>query len=138
MRIYGLGKVCNKGRRARGSALAEFAVISPLLITILLGIVEFGYLYMLRQSMTNAAREGCRVGILSSSTSAEVTERVSALMAPTGVSIYTMTYTEGTEVDPVDSVEITVNYADVTLLPGFFSTFVSEIKASCSMRQEGT
>ena len=132
-----LGKV-GKQRRARGSALAEFAVISPLLITILLGIVEFGYLYMLRQTMTNAAREGCRLGIIDSSTEAMVLARVQEMMNATGVTIYSVNYVKGTEEDPVDSLDITVNYADVTLLPGFFSSYVGDITTACSMRQEGT
>lgn len=44
----------------RGSAAVEFAIILPLLMTLLLGIVEFGYLFNQQISLTQAAREGAR------------------------------------------------------------------------------
>ena len=132
-----MGKHLDLRNRARGSALAEFAVIAPLLITLLFGVVEYGYVYMVRQTMTNAAREGCRLGIITSSTEEMVLARIAEMMAPTGVSGYAATYTKGTEADPVDRVDLTVNYEDITLLPGFFSGIIGELNVTCSMRQEG-
>jgi hypothetical protein len=129
-----MGKV--KSRR-RGSALAEFAVISPLLFSLLFGIVEYGYVYMVRQTMTNAARDACRLGVIKSSTEEMVINRVAELMAPTGISVYSATYTKGLESDPVDRVDLSVHYEDITLLPGFFADYIGDISVTCSMRQEG-
>lgn len=44
----------------RGAAAVEFAIILPLLMTLLLGIIEFGYLFNQQISLTQAAREGAR------------------------------------------------------------------------------
>ncbi len=44
----------------RGSSAVEFAIILPLLLTLLLGIIEFGYLFNQQISLTQAAREGAR------------------------------------------------------------------------------
>ncbi|MBI2815354.1 MAG: pilus assembly protein [Acidobacteria bacterium] len=48
----------------RGTELFEFALIAPLLLTLLLGIVWFGRAYNVYQSITRAAREGARYAVL--------------------------------------------------------------------------
>jgi len=49
-----------------GQSLLEFGIILPVAIVVLVGIVEFGRYFMIRQTITNAAREGARVAILPS------------------------------------------------------------------------
>ncbi|MFE4543802.1 TadE/TadG family type IV pilus assembly protein [Arthrobacter sp. NPDC056727] len=44
----------------RGAVAVEFAILAPVLIMILLGIMEFGRAYNVQNSLTNAAREGVR------------------------------------------------------------------------------
>lgn len=44
-----------------GVAMVEFAIILPLLILILFGIIDFGLLMYNKQVITNASREGARV-----------------------------------------------------------------------------
>ncbi len=38
----------------------EFALVAPILLIILLGIVQFGFAFFVQINMTNAAREGAR------------------------------------------------------------------------------
>lgn len=45
----------------RGAVAVEFALLAPVLIMILLGIMEFGRAYNAQMTLTNAAREGVRV-----------------------------------------------------------------------------
>jgi Flp pilus assembly protein TadG len=47
----------------RGAVAAEFALLLPILLTILLGIIEFGMIMYGREIVTNATREGARAGI---------------------------------------------------------------------------
>ena len=47
-----------------GGSLVEFAVIAPLLLMILFGIMEFGILLYNQAVITNASREGARFGIV--------------------------------------------------------------------------
>lgn len=47
----------------RGAVATEFALLLPILLTILLGIIEFGMIMYGREIVTNAAREGARAGI---------------------------------------------------------------------------
>ncbi|NUU30399.1 TadE/TadG family type IV pilus assembly protein [Arthrobacter sp. C9C5] len=46
--------------RERGSAAVEFALVAPLLLSLVVGIVEFSYTYNLQISVTQAAREAAR------------------------------------------------------------------------------
>jgi Flp pilus assembly protein TadG len=48
----------------RGAALVEFALVAPLLLVVLAGIVDFGFLFQRYEVLTNAAREGARLGSL--------------------------------------------------------------------------
>ena len=47
-------------RDDRGAVMVEFAIILPVLLLILLGIVEFGRAYNVQVSIQAAAREGAR------------------------------------------------------------------------------
>ena len=50
----------------RGAALVEFALILPLLILLVFGVIEFGRGYHTKTTLTHAAREGVRVAALDS------------------------------------------------------------------------
>ncbi|HVL05599.1 MAG TPA: TadE family protein [Acidimicrobiales bacterium] len=47
-------------RDERGAAVVEFALILPLLVLFVFGIVEFGRAYSARIELTSAVREGAR------------------------------------------------------------------------------
>jgi Flp pilus assembly protein TadG len=65
----GMGKDLSmvKSRRAtsrggeRGASLVEFALIAPFLLLLLMGIIEFGYLFGEFNDVRHGAREGARV-----------------------------------------------------------------------------
>lgn len=48
----------------KGAAVVEFAVILPLLLLIVFGIVEFGLIFYNQAILTNASREGARRAIV--------------------------------------------------------------------------
>ena len=62
-------------RRWRGATLVEFALIFPLLIFLLLGIIEFGIVVMQQLTLEQAAREGSRVAAVRNPT-ADIYERI--------------------------------------------------------------
>lgn len=51
--------------RHRGQSLVEFALISPLLFFLAFGMVDLGRAIYYENALTNAAREGARIAILS-------------------------------------------------------------------------
>ena len=48
-------------RSERGAELIEFALTLPLLLLLVLGIIEFGFLFQEYEVVTNASREGARL-----------------------------------------------------------------------------
>ncbi len=50
----------SKIKDQRGQALVELALVIPLLMTLLLGIVEFGRIYTAQLTLNNAVRAGAR------------------------------------------------------------------------------
>lgn len=50
--------------KKKGQALVEFAIILPILIFILAGIIEFGMMLNSYLTIQNASREGARYGIM--------------------------------------------------------------------------
>jgi Flp pilus assembly protein TadG len=55
-------------RGSSGQSLIEFALVLPMLLVLVFGIVEFGNAWRHYQLITNTAREGARVAVLPSST----------------------------------------------------------------------
>ena len=53
---------CERAPRERGQSLVEFALVMMPLFIILLGIVQFGFVFNSYVTITNAAREGGRSG----------------------------------------------------------------------------
>jgi len=51
--------------RDKGAALVEFAVVAPLLIILLLGVIEFGWLFAQMNEIRHVAQEGARWGAVS-------------------------------------------------------------------------
>lgn len=51
--------------RERGAAAVEFALILPLLLVIVVGIVNYGDMLSVRQSVSQAAAEGARAAAVS-------------------------------------------------------------------------
>jgi Flp pilus assembly protein TadG len=54
--------------RRRGSTVVETAIVANLLFMILLGVFEYGRIAMIRELMDEAAREGARLAVVSTST----------------------------------------------------------------------
>lgn len=47
-------------REERGAAAVEFALVMPILLMLVMGIIDFGYMINRSSMITNAARDGAR------------------------------------------------------------------------------
>ena len=73
-------QVCRRRKRS-GQALVEFALILPILLALLMGIMEFGFLMKNQLQISNATREGARAASLGKSTT-EIKTRVKNTSSP--------------------------------------------------------
>lgn len=125
-----------------GAALLEFAIIMPLLFALIFGIIEFSLLLYNKQIITNATREGARLGIIVKS------PRVADSEIRTEIKKYAQSHLvtfgsdtlEDSDINIVregmifgDKLTITVNYIYQYL---FFSNSTIPIKATSTMRME--
>jgi Flp pilus assembly protein TadG len=110
--------------RDGGAAAVEFALVLPILLLLLFGIIDFGRLYFTQITLTDAAREGARVLALegasgsgysatqaSDDAEARVQDAVSGV--DSAVNVSSGTCTDG---QPV-TVTATTNFSFLTPLP---------------------
>ncbi|BDE58842.1 pilus assembly protein [Rhodococcus hoagii] len=70
-------------RSESGAAAVEFALVVPILILLVLGIIEFGRAYNIQNSLSAAAREGVRVMAISkNATAAKAATKQAGLFNP--------------------------------------------------------
>ncbi len=74
-------------RSERGAELIEMAIVLPLLLLLIMGIVDFGFLFQRYVVLTNAAAEGARVGSLPGYNSGDVSARVQQYATNGGIDI---------------------------------------------------
>jgi hypothetical protein len=75
-------------KRKRGQALVEFALVFPIAMSVIFGIIVFGMWVFYQQQLTNVAREGARFAAIHSSTAICPTSSWRDPQAP--LSTYTM------------------------------------------------
>jgi Flp pilus assembly protein TadG len=98
------------GAPERGAALVELAMVLPLLLVVIAGIVDFGFAFQRYEVITNAAREGARLGSLSGYDAAFVQERVRQYVKQA------LNLTDPTlDVVMPAANSVTVTYPDITL-----------------------
>ncbi len=67
-----------ENRFSRGQAIAEFALVSPLLLLFLLGVFDFGRAVSAYITLSHAVREGARAGIYTSSTDSDIRNAINS------------------------------------------------------------
>ncbi|MGI8927504.1 MAG: TadE/TadG family type IV pilus assembly protein [Tepidiformaceae bacterium] len=124
-----------------GQALAEFAIILPIMLLLLFGLVDFGRGFYSWLVVTNAAREGARVGAVQQPASA-INTRINASASGVDTSKLTITLTnvQGTKGTPVE-VDLSYDFDFVTPIGGIASLLggsvsAPTITAHASMRLE--
>src|SRR5437764_12006470 len=67
-------------KNERGAALLEAAITVPIILLVSVGIFEFGRAYQTWQVLTNAAREGARLAVVTDPVAGAVEARVTDYM----------------------------------------------------------
>jgi len=127
----------------KGTVLVEAAIVFPLLLLLTLGAIEYGWLFLKSQQITNAARQGARVAIRPDSIEDDVLTTIRNLMTAADIpeSEYTVEITPSVSVEPCFSVNvkvIIVDYAKIALInaPGLLP-IPKKLQAAVTMSKEG-
>src|SRR3954452_19389663 len=73
-------------KRRRGAAAVEFAVVLPLFVVLVFGMIEYGRMVMVQQIITNASREGARRAVLDGATPSTVQAAVTTYLTDAAIS----------------------------------------------------
>lgn len=96
-------------RATGGGAVIEFAIISPVLLTLLIAIVDVGRLYYVRQGLEYATQEGARYYMLNpTAASSSVTTYLQGKMAGGMGSGVSVAYTDTANCNGNSSVTCTL------------------------------
>ena len=132
----------------RGAAAVEFALLLPVLVLILFGIIEFGLLLYDQQVITNASREGARAGIVQAATRPNLAAITSVVTNYTGSYLVTfaggavnpsVTAPNGACVDfgnPATGLQVSVTYRYTFLVLGNLGFASPLLTANTTMRCE--
>lgn len=142
------GPRCNQGLRhdkRMGAAAVELAVVSPLLVLILLGILEFGFVFFTRQTMVHAAREGIRHIAVEGASEVEGVQVTQDYLDAFGISGATITAQNAykgngnTAADRQVTMQVELPAENASLIGDVLGLFSpgSKISVDLSMRKEG-
>jgi Flp pilus assembly protein TadG len=127
----------------RGTAAIEFAILAPLLITLVLGLIEFGRVMMVEQVLTNAAREGCRTGVLPGNAASDVRNTVTTYLSNSSITLSDPTNQISVNPDPgtassgtAITVTINIPFNSVSWLPVPVFMLDKTLSSSVVMRKE--
>ena len=111
-----------KKRNRRGATAVEFAMVAPLVVLLVFGLMEWARFEMIRQVSSTAAFSAARVGTLPGATEAEVEQRVTDILDIYSIDASTV---DATISDSESTIDIDIQMSDNSLfLKQFFGSMV--------------
>lgn len=127
-------KFIRKNKKEEGQTLVEFALILPILLLLVVGIIDFGWLFMAKITTNNAAREAARLYAVKGDKPAAVAAAVQALSfikMEIGPTVVIIEAPSGTPVEAVAQVS-----GKVKPLVGLFITGNIDVSSTSYMKLE--
>jgi Flp pilus assembly protein TadG len=132
-------RLIEKIKNEKGAAMVEFAIVLPLLLMLVFGMIEFSIMFYDKAVITNASREGARAGIVY-----DFPDRISTGDIETTVGNYcgdrlitfgstnqVNTSVIGPCINAGDTITVTVTYPyDFLVLPNFVTTLTGPMDLS--------
>lgn len=124
----------------RGAATVEFALTAPLLFLIVFGMIEVGQGVLIKQVLSNAARDGARTAMLGNATAQDVRDAVTSYLTASGIKSATATVspdplTLAQGGDPV-TVTVSVPFSSLSWMQKSWYLNDITISSAVTMRRE--
>ncbi|MFT7641208.1 MAG: Flp pilus assembly protein TadG [Pirellulaceae bacterium] len=137
-----MDQLCGSFRRKRrGASTVEFAIVAPVFILLVFGMIEYGRMVMVQQVITNATREGARRFVLRTGTVSEAQNAVTNYLNGAGVNgsapgIVVSATPPAPESGTDCTVSMQIRYSEVSWIPAPFFLGNATLTASSTMRRE--
>jgi Flp pilus assembly protein TadG len=112
----------NTKARDRGATAVEVALLMPILLLLVMGIVDFGRALHAQVTLTQAAREGARVAALNQPNPTGRTQNAATGLDPGDVGV-AVTACSASSSDDSAEVEVTYTFEFITPIGGFSGLF---------------
>src|SRR5689334_5915 len=73
------------GGERRGAAAVEFALVFPIMLSVMMGILETGRAFMVLDMLNDTARQGARVGAVAGRSNSQITTTVDNALSTAGL-----------------------------------------------------
>ena len=127
----------NYFQKEEGSTAVEFALISLVFLTVVLGIMEAGRLFWTQNAIQYAVEEASRVALVAEDFNADEIETAASesledmMISATGLTVDAVTITE----NDIDYVEIDATYQYTAIVNAFLPESLSSIELQASARR---
>jgi Flp pilus assembly protein TadG len=128
------------GKRRRGAAATEFAIVAPVFFLMIIGFIEFGRALMVQQVLINASRVGARQATTAGATTGQVQAAVQAYtngVAVNGVVVTVSPEPSTAAAGATITVNASVPFSSVSWMKSAWFLGGKTLKASSQMRKEG-
>ena len=103
-------RLARSAARDRGAAAVEFALLLPVLLLLVFGIIDFGRALNAQITLTQAAREGARIAALGESNVVSGTQAAATGLSPVAVSVTSCPVGAGPGVNAVVQASYTFSF----------------------------
>jgi Flp pilus assembly protein TadG len=128
-----------RDKSVRGQSLAEFALVLPMFLLLLIGVTEFGRAWMTRNILTGASREAVRIAAVQGNAGTALS-RANSILSSAGISGASVNIVD--DGSPYGTCSVTVAYvfpvsaARLLQMFGILSGNGITLTTSTSMRKE--
>jgi Flp pilus assembly protein TadG len=129
------------GRRTndRGANLVEFALLAPLLLLLVFGIIEFGWLFGQFNDVRHGAREGARFAAVNAGTETQIKDTVCTSMEglSAGMSSIIVDLAQGgVNVGDQSTITVTANVTSLSGVPLITTFLPNQLTSTVTFRHE--
>ncbi len=119
-------------REERGQSMLEMALVLPLLLAVVFGIIEFGHIYSTKIEMNNLARQAVRTAVVSNESDyPDVEDDVEAIADSLGMKTATVSVNKSGS-----NVKATVTYAAPLITGQIIGKGTMSLSAEATMKEE--
>lgn len=131
--------------RERGASVVEFAVLAPVLLLLVLGMVEFGWLFGQFNDVRHGAREGARYAAVNGGDETTIADRVCQSMdgLDAGMTLITVTVAEfesngtaGIQRGDTGTLQVTADVSGLSSVPLISGFLPGRLSSTVEFRME--